>query len=209
MNFLKLSLVAGFLLPSIVAADCATDQMLVATTSMSSPTVQRDSFAAKPKVLYKAGTKYGRIEEQIDAENHIHGLVVVNEPDIWMVNLFDSTGQHIVDPGPVIEFHAPILSGTISDHWKTFEFGSEVAFMRAHSVVPLHQASRSGDVYLHTFEGTTATLHTTAAGTPTSVEVKAPDDQYTVNYFSYECRKLDTALFAKPDGIHYSEAEHP
>jgi hypothetical protein len=64
VNFLKLSLVAGFLLPSVVAADCATDQMLVATTSMSLPKVQSNSFAAKPKVFYKAGTKYGRIEEQ-------------------------------------------------------------------------------------------------------------------------------------------------
>lgn len=70
-----------------------------------SPKTPADSFGAKLKVPYIAGTTYSRIEEQFDPAEGIHGLIVVAEPDIWMVNLFPRIAQHIVDSGPTFITH--------------------------------------------------------------------------------------------------------
>jgi hypothetical protein len=48
-----------------------------------SPEIKPDSFAAKPKILYIAGTSYSRTEEEPDPEQHLHALLIANEPDVW------------------------------------------------------------------------------------------------------------------------------
>jgi hypothetical protein len=99
--------------------------------------VRGDSFAAKPKTLYRAGNKYARTEEELDAENNIHALIIVSEPDTWMINLADKTGRHIVDPGPTFNFHAPIVwmpksqvAPETAPAFKELEFGNELQFFR-------------------------------------------------------------------------------
>jgi hypothetical protein len=69
---------------------------------LQSPDVPEASFAAQPKTMYRAGTRYCRIEELPDTEHGIQGLVVINEPDIWLVNLLAKTAQHQLDPGPTM-----------------------------------------------------------------------------------------------------------
>ena len=61
------------------------------------------SFLAQGKTMWRAGTKYARIEEAPDTANGIHGLLIVNEPDAWMINLFEKSGRHMVDPGPTFQ----------------------------------------------------------------------------------------------------------
>ena len=102
--------------------------------------MKADSFAAKPKTLYRAGSKYARIEEELDAQNNIHALIIVKEPDTWMINLADKTARHIVDPGPTFNFHAPIVwvakSQGMPDRdqaFKELEFGNELQFFRQHA----------------------------------------------------------------------------
>src|SRR5947209_3367332 len=65
---------------------------------LESPDVPKTSFPALPKTMYRAGSRYCRIEELPDSEHGIHGLVVINEPDIWLANRLDKTAQHQVDP---------------------------------------------------------------------------------------------------------------
>ena len=59
---------------------------------LESPEVPGQSFAAKPKTLYRAGTGYCRTEELPDPEHGIHGLMIINEPDVWMVNRLRNWG---------------------------------------------------------------------------------------------------------------------
>ena len=61
-----------------------------------SPDVPDGSFAAKPKVFYRAGERYCRIEEASDPEHRLHNLMIINEPDYWMVNLLAKTAQHAI-----------------------------------------------------------------------------------------------------------------
>src|ERR1700730_2128721 len=78
---------------------------------LESADIPAESFAAKPKVMYRAGTGYCRTEELPDPEHGIHGLMILNEPDAWMVNLLTKTAQHFVDPGPTFHCRMPIFQG--------------------------------------------------------------------------------------------------
>ena len=77
-----------------------------------------------------------RIEEALDSAHGIHGLIVVAEPNIWMVNLYDHTGKHIVDPGPTFLAKAPIFSmPEVSPKLLGLEFGCEAEFLTAHAAL--------------------------------------------------------------------------
>ena len=61
------------------------------TVKVESPDIPKDSFAAQAKRMYRAGSRYCRIEENPDPQNGIHGLVIVNEPDSYLINRLDKT----------------------------------------------------------------------------------------------------------------------
>lgn len=63
------------------------DMMTKLTVRLQSPDIPEESFAAKPKTMYRTGNGYCRTEELPDPEQGIHGLMIINEPDVWMVNL--------------------------------------------------------------------------------------------------------------------------
>src|SRR5262245_35832646 len=90
----------GTLAQVATAADCTPHKMVRITYANVAPGLDPRSFAAQPKTLYRLGSKYGRIEERADAVRGVHGLVVVQEPDIWTIDLMKRVGQHIVDAGP-------------------------------------------------------------------------------------------------------------
>jgi hypothetical protein len=49
-------------------------------------------------LMYRTGNGFCRAEELPDPEYGIHGLAIINEPEIWIVNLLSKTAQHYVDP---------------------------------------------------------------------------------------------------------------
>src|SRR5712692_8492024 len=109
-TLLRLIIMALLVLPASVAwaAECAPEKMVRIVTRDATPGIDPQSFAALPKTLYRVGNARGRVEEMPDAARGVHGLIVVNEPDGWIVNLHDKSGRHVVDPGPSLIFRAPI-----------------------------------------------------------------------------------------------------
>ena len=113
------------------------ETMTKLSVRLQSPEVPDDSFGAKPKTMYRAGNRYCRTEEQPDHEHGIHGLLIINEPDVWMVNLFTKTAQHFVDSGPTFNCRMPMFIG---DQEKSgadtknplleLEFGRELAYFK-------------------------------------------------------------------------------
>lgn len=102
---------------------------------LEGPQVVAGSFSAKPKVIYRAGTRYCRLEKAEDTENKIHGLLVVNEPDAWMANLYDKSARHIVDPGPTFKCKLPIFANVDPKDgaamlYPELQFGSELEFFK-------------------------------------------------------------------------------
>jgi hypothetical protein len=100
---------------------------------LQSPDVPAGSFASKPKVMYRAGSRYCRVEEAPDPDKGIHGLLIISEPDYWMVNLLTKAGRHGVDSGPTFNCRMPIfpeISGL------DLEFGLELDYFKSRGVTP-------------------------------------------------------------------------
>jgi hypothetical protein len=101
---------------------------------MSGTEIPAESFAAKPKVYWRASTQYCRIDEESDPKNGIHGRMIINEPDVWLVNLADNTARHIVDAGPTFNCRLPIFATdqeTAKSKLGELEFGQEIEFFEA------------------------------------------------------------------------------
>jgi hypothetical protein len=63
------------------------------------PKQEPDSFEAQPKVTWRAGNRYARVADAPDPKAHIHGLLIINEPNVWLINLYDKSVKQIVDTG--------------------------------------------------------------------------------------------------------------
>jgi len=187
-------------------AACAPEQML--------KVVVPKSFAAQPKTVYRLGTKYGRVEEVPDRAQRIHGLMVVSEPDVWMMNLMSKTGQHVVDTGTPYHFHAPVLAGPDDpDFLRAFEFGCELDYLKKKSSEP----PKPFDL-----NGRSLKAHMASEGDYMLVLVIDPDTQIPVVAMLYESGKIavyfkylvyetglkpDLGLFSPPAGMKFTEAK--
>jgi hypothetical protein len=132
------------------ATTCAPAQLVHITIANVSPGIDPASFAAQPKNYYRTGSDKVRIEEAVDAANAIHGVIVVAEPNIWMANLFDGTGKHIVDPGPTFLAKAPVFGTRLQGKLIGLEFGCEADFISANAPKPVRVEQVGGvgfDVY--------------------------------------------------------------
>jgi hypothetical protein len=111
---------------------------------LDAPNVQEGSFPAMPKTMYRAGTRYCRIEESPDNQHGIHSLLIVNEPNEWLINLQTKTGQHFVDPGPTFNCRLPIFISAEEIHSQSdvnkplmdLEFGRELIFFANQGATP-------------------------------------------------------------------------
>src|SRR5262245_32093099 len=195
-------------------AECAPEQMVRVVVRDATPGVPRDSFAARPKTYYRLGTKYGRVEEVADPEHGIHGLAVVSEPDLWMVNLMTKTGQHIVDTGAPYHFHAPVHTGEGDPEFvKSYELGCEFEYMKTKA---------SGPPKPFELDGRTLEAYMAAEGEYLLVLVVDPNTKHPfasmlrkagkvvcfLRYVAYETGlKPDLSLFAPPAGITFTEGK--
>ena len=195
---------------STAAANCTPAKMVRIVYANSAPGIEPSSFAAQPKTLHRSGAKYGRIAERPDVARGIQGLMVVQEPDVWMVNLLAKAGQHIVDPGPTFFFRAPLITGA-SPFFSGMEFGCEASYMSSVGAAAPRQT---------TYEGRPALSHEAANGNEriallVDASTKHPlavrfttgtAEVVTVRYLEYrDDLPLELGLFARPDGIAFPE----
>jgi hypothetical protein len=201
-------LALGLLLPTPASARCAPKQTLRIVYSMDAPDLPKDHFFRQTRTLYRSGDQFGRMEERPNPETGLHLLIVVNGADIWMANRADKTGEHAIDPGPVVAFHAPLIGELKSEYWTNLEFGCEVAFMEAVKSVPRPVEGSDTHVYEHTAEGTTVQLFVGKSGLPERANVQTKDETFSFIYHAYEqITEPDPALFVRPIGIRFTEAE--
>src|ERR1019366_7562251 len=101
-----------------------------AIVQMSVTDISTDSFFAKPKVYWRASNQYCRVDEEPDPKNAIHGRMIMNEPDIWLINLTDSMAKHVVDHGPTFYCKLPVFAldpEMTKSKIGELEFGRELA----------------------------------------------------------------------------------
>jgi hypothetical protein len=133
---MKMPLILALLLGSCCFGQEIPKTMTKIETVLQGPNIPAGSFATKPKVMYRAGTRYCRVEEAADTEHGVHGLLIVNEPDAWMVNLANKTARHIVDSGPTFDCHLPIFADDPDKDASGLEFGREMEFFKSRGATP-------------------------------------------------------------------------
>jgi len=211
-NFSKLrvwlTLVVSLFSASSMLGQQLPKTMTKVSTRVIEPAPAQGSFVAEPRTIWRAGTKYARIAESPDPENHIHGLVIINEPDVWMVNLFDKSAKHITDPGPVLDVHLPVFEPAEGAKTKLddLEIGRELEFFAKNSA-----KESAGEV----LEGRASTRHEITinddkvmlwtdvkSGKPLRVRLVRGSQTQTIAYLAYEDElRFDPSLFQPPSGI--------
>lgn len=186
---------------------------------LQSPDAPEGSFAAQPKIMYRAGTGFCRIEESADSEHGIHGLLLVNEPDEWLVNLITKSGRHFVDPGPTFNCRLPIFvfgediksAADLKKPLMDLEFGRELAFFVNNGAIPSdgpNLQGKSTKVYTVNVADSQLLLFTNGAPElPVAIARQHGDVREVYWYGDYAEIPFDGKLFAPPNGVKIEEAK--
>jgi hypothetical protein len=217
----KLVVICGFLSFSAVAiAQNTPTKMTKMEVRLQSPDAPAGSFASLPKIMYRAAAGYCRIEEAPDPEHGIHGLLIVNEPDAWMVNLQTKSATHIVDPGPTFFCNLPIFSsshdpspGDPKMSLSKLEFGRELEYFKSMGATPgkgleLQGQQTTGYVVNLSPSASVALFTYGPSNVPLAVVHKVGDTQDIFWYSGYGEIPFDPKLFAKPAGVKIEEQKH-
>jgi hypothetical protein len=186
---------------------------------LQSPDASESSFAAQPKTMYRAGTRYCRIEELPDTEHGIHGLVIINEPDTWLVNLLAKTGQHQLDPGPTFNCRLPIfvsgedVKSAVNTHNELMEleFGRELAYFEEKGATSGPGPTLQDKVTkAHTIGIGDSQLFLFTSGMPekpVAVARQHGSKREVYWYGTFDEVPFDAKLFAKPEGVKIEDAK--
>jgi hypothetical protein len=212
----RLALKLACLLSCSLLAQQPPKTMTKMVVQLQGSDVPDDSFAAKPKTIFRAGNKYCRIEEKPDPEHGIHGVIIVNEPETWMVNLADGTAKHMTDPGPTFNCRLPIFAGWLSElpgdaakQIGGLEFGHEMEFFTAGGAKPdkgPELQSQQTNTYMLSFGDISLALFT--YGTPErplAVALRRGNKHQILWYSGYGEIEFDAKLFDKPSGVKIEE----
>lgn len=199
------SLIVVLILSLTLAAE-QPKSMIKIEVILQSPDVPATSFGAKPKIMYRAGSKYCRIEEQSDPDHGIHALVIVNEPDAWMVNLISKTAKHVIDPGPTLNCRLPIFA---DDPRLALEFGKELEYFRSKGAVsekgPVMQTKET-TAYKLDLEGIDLGMFTYGTPERPLAVVRVRGEKSEIFWYSgYGDLPFDLELFTKPDNVRIEE----
>ncbi len=206
-------------LGSVVLGGEAPQTMTKLVVRLQSQGVPEDSFAAKPKVMYRAGNGYCRIEELPDEDHGLHGLMIINEPDTWMVNLFAKTAQHYLDSGPTFNCRLPIfVSGaevkSAADLKRPafdLEFGREMAYIEAKGAVstegPVLRGQATRAYTVNTDDSQLFLFTTGTPERPWAIAQQRGNARETYWYTLYEQLPFDPKLFVRPSDVRIEDVK--
>jgi hypothetical protein len=187
------------------------------------PDAAPDSFGAKPRTIYVVGDKYWRVEEPPNPERGTHNLSITREPDGWIINLADKTGQHMLDPGPTFIAHLPIVwvpkqngqSDAEDEEFQELNFGSEVDFFYQHKARDLGLRNVEGKeckaLAIKSKSGKREVTLLVEPKTEKPVQLDVTKDgktDFIVHYLSYETDlPFDPSLFQPPPDVKITESK--
>ena len=195
-------------------AACAPPKLVHIVTTEITPSLDPTAFDRLPKNFFREGDNHLRLEEQQDDANKVHGLAVISEPNIWMANLYDRTGRHIVDPNPrAVTTAAVFPDDRISSRILDLEFGCEAAFVSANAPKVERTETVAGVPFaVHKFiDGKAAVEILLKAGDPGPAFARYYRDDkivWELRYDLYEVGSVaDSDMFTAPKGVKYVETQ--
>ena len=196
------------------AATCAPAKLVHIVTVNVTPGVPAGSFNAQPRGFVSDRGTASCGWRALDSVNGIHEVIVITEPNIWMANLYDHTGKHIVDPGPEVDAKAPIFFGApgLSPKLIDLEFGCEADFIAANAPAPIRSeqiGSARFDVYrVDVGPDAVEILEQPGTGRPAFARYYQKGKLVlAIRYDLYSTGLAnDPNLFAPPSNVRYAEA---
>lgn len=193
---------ALLLLLATFSANAADDSMLYVEYHLAGKKIAPDSFDAQVKKVWRVGDTLLRFEDAPNPSTKIHGLIIVAEPDIWIIDRNTNKGEHTVDPGPNYKLHFPLLASEQSETLRELEFGREVEFFLRNNATALPQQEIEGVLCKPlrvNIDDREVTLYTRTNDLPLLIAVKSADYEYSVRFLRYEpARKVNKSLFSPP-----------
>lgn len=122
------------------AGSCAPEKLFRTTVRNISPGLAASASAAQPRTIWRKGAYFLRSEEDVDPVRGDQNVIIVAEPDVWMINLANRTGQHSLDPGPELVVRAPIPPVGAPPQLLRLEFGCEREFLAQFAPTPEAEA---------------------------------------------------------------------
>jgi hypothetical protein len=208
-------LVAALASPALADGPvCAPPKLVHITVTDVTPGVAAGTFAAQPRDIYRVGDGKQRVAEALDAPNRLKVLLIVAEPNIWMINLFDGTGRHIVDPGPTFYSRSPVLGvDSLPEKFLSLEYGCEAEYLAANAPKPSRTEQVGGETFevYRVVDGADAieVLERPGASIPAYGRYYAGDKLVlAIRYDRYETGLADDpSLFVPPPGIKISDVK--
>ena len=188
-------------------------KMTHAVVQMSGADISADSFSAKPKIFWRASNQYCRVDEEPDPGKGIHGKLIVNEPDAWLVNLADNTAKHVLDPGPTFNCRLPIFAldqEMAKSKIGELEIGRELDFFRSNGAKLIEGPKLQFEANYYEL-----TVGDSVLRLVERVDIHAPiligltrgDKVYKARYLLWNEVPFKADLFAKPTGVKIEEAK--
>ena len=85
----------GSAAPAVNAAD---GSMVYIEYRFIAPNIQPGSFEASVRKLWRYTDSYARVEEVPNPQIGIHGLIIANAPNSYLINRYTKVAQYVVDP---------------------------------------------------------------------------------------------------------------
>jgi hypothetical protein len=170
------------------------------------------SFDSEPVSYWCAGSGHGRIDMAPDDKNGMHELIIMNDPNVWMIDLNSKSGRHIVDHSPPLVVHFQVFGPTIpfEKGKPNLEFANEVEYFKYRnakvSAGPT-LAGRKTISYECTVEGKKLSLLTDTSARPLRITYSGADAHEILEYLRYDEVPSDAAYFEAPAGIKIAEEE--
>lgn len=206
MKFFSLAVAAIALASPGVHAECLVEKPMRITTVNVSPSLAADSFARKPKVLYRVGKGKARLEEQADPRQKVHLLIVVDMPAAFYVDLVAKTAQSVTDD-PDSRLNLPVISDDgLPAEVLALEFGCEARFIADLNTIHERKQTASGVAMKHSrvsgpWKLTLATREDTERPVA-AVLTKDGKVEAAIQYLGYETlESIPDEMFKLPRGV--------
>jgi len=213
MNRIKISLITFLLVFFVGNGIASTHKMFFAEYRFVHPAIKEGLFQATSRKLWRIGFRYLRLEEAPDPAEKIHGLIIINAPDSYIINRYTNSGQHIVDRAENTDVHVAVFQGVdMPEDVQKLEMGHECAFFAKHNVPSTGVKIIEGtecDVHQVTISGFRLTLYKRRdTGNPLQVGIQKGNIAYDVRYIKYQKNlSSDFSLFEVPQGVDLIEVK--
>ena len=177
------------------------------------PDIKPGSYAALPKLIYRAGAKYARMENAPDARSRIEKITIIAEPDAYSIDMLGHTGTHAIDQGGPNDLHLPMVLPFDPRHrmgaLDRLEFGDELEFFEKSGAVKSAGPIINGqptDLYAL---GDATLITRNSSDVPVFVSWKTKEGTYKYEYSLLPGSALRSTAFSRPNGIKFREIQPP